>query len=160
MGTVTGPMAKPRPCSRNMDCTPDAASSPKAEPPDNTSASTLSTEFLGDSSSVSRVPGPPPITWTLAIVGSSQRTTVTPDFRFDEAALPTVNPAISLIEFLGPGLIVICHRLERFSIPLIEREMVVDIATLGTEFYVTQYRFKNPGLQCVYGFFARVLNCL
>ena len=49
---------KPRPCSRSQACTPEAASSPKAEPPDSTMASMPSTVCAGSSSAVSRVPGP------------------------------------------------------------------------------------------------------
>ena len=68
------------PFSRSAACTPDAASRPKAEPPDSTMALTASTELCGSSRSVSRVPGAPPSTCTPATAGSSQRTTVTPDF--------------------------------------------------------------------------------
>ena len=60
---------KPRPCSRSQACTPEAASSPKAEPPDSTMASMPSTVCAGSSSAVSRVPGPPPRTSTLAATG-------------------------------------------------------------------------------------------
>ena len=61
-------------------CTPDAASSPKAEPPDSTMALIASTELCGSSRSVSRVPGAPPSTCTPATAGSSQSRAVTPDF--------------------------------------------------------------------------------
>ncbi len=39
-GGAPGAIEKPRPRARSTDCTPDAASSPKAEPPDSTTAST------------------------------------------------------------------------------------------------------------------------
>ena len=55
-------------------CTPDAASRPKAEPPDNTMASMPSTVCAGSSRAVSRVPGPPPRTSTLAVTGLSKTT--------------------------------------------------------------------------------------
>ena len=77
--------------------TPAAASRPKAEPPDRTTASTVSTVFSGASRSVSRVPGAPPMTWTAATAGSSQTTTVTPDFSVASSALPTLRPATSVM---------------------------------------------------------------
>jgi hypothetical protein len=48
-GICTSRMASPRPCSRNAACTPPAASSPKADPPDSTKASTCSTIISGSS---------------------------------------------------------------------------------------------------------------
>ena len=39
IGTRAGPTAKPRPCSASAAWAPDAASSPKAEPPESTTAS-------------------------------------------------------------------------------------------------------------------------
>ena len=60
-GTRTEPTANPRPMPCSTSCTPDAAASPKAEPPDSTSASTLSTVRAGSRRSVSLVPGAPPM---------------------------------------------------------------------------------------------------
>ena len=79
IGTRTAPTAKPRPAAARASITPDAASSPKAEPPESTSASTLSTSRSGASRSVSRVPGAPPMTCTAATNGSSAVNTVVPD---------------------------------------------------------------------------------
>ena len=64
------PAANPRPAARSAAVTPEAASSPKADPPDRTSASTRSTVLSGARRSVSRVPGAPPMTWTAAVNGA------------------------------------------------------------------------------------------
>src|SRR4029434_883360 len=87
----------PRPCSRSQACTPDAASRPKADPPDKTMASMLSTVSAGSSRAVSRVPGPPPRTSTLAITASSKTTAVTPEPSLGSPACPTRTPGISVI---------------------------------------------------------------
>ena len=58
--------------------TPLAASNPNAEPPESTIASTWLTVFSGASSSVSRVPGAAPMTWTPASIGRWHSRTVTP----------------------------------------------------------------------------------
>ena len=71
----------PRPRSRSSACTPVAASRPNAEPPERTTASTRSTVRCGSSRSVSRVPGAPPRTSTLATAGSSKMIAVTPEAR-------------------------------------------------------------------------------
>ena len=61
---------RPRPCSRSAACTPPAASSPKAEPPDSTIASTAGTGVIsGASNAVSRLPGAPPRMLTEATAG-------------------------------------------------------------------------------------------
>ena len=78
IGTRASPTAKPRPCAASQSMTPAAASSPNAEPPDSTIASTRSTSVAGPSSSVSRLPGAPPRTSTAATAGASAITTVAP----------------------------------------------------------------------------------
>ena len=54
IGTRAAPTAKPRPASASAAMTPPPASSPKAEPPERTMASTRSTVCSGASRSVSR----------------------------------------------------------------------------------------------------------
>ena len=76
IGTTAGPARNPRPSARSRSTTPDAASSPKADPPDSTSASTAGTSRPGASRSVSRVPGAPPRTSTPATNGASAVSTV------------------------------------------------------------------------------------
>ena len=66
------------PFAARHSMTPPAASSPKAEPPDSTTASTRSTSVPGPSNSVSRLPGAPPRTSTAATAGASASTTVVP----------------------------------------------------------------------------------
>ena len=83
------PTAMPRPCSRSAACTPPAASSPNADPPDSTIASTVSTVLCGASRSVSRPPGAPPSTLTDATAGRSNTITVTPEPSRRSSALPT-----------------------------------------------------------------------
>ncbi len=72
------PTAKPRPAAASHSMTPAAASRPKAEPPDSTTASTRSTKVSEESNSVSRLPGAPPRTSTDAVAGASASTTVAP----------------------------------------------------------------------------------
>ena len=88
---------KPRPCSRSQACTPEAASSPKAEPPDSTMASMPSTVCAGSSKAVSRVPGPPPRTSTLATTAASNTIAVTPEPSLASPAWPTRRPGISVM---------------------------------------------------------------
>jgi hypothetical protein len=96
-----------RSCPRRRACTPAAASSPKAEPPEeSTSASIAWTVFSGASRSVSRVPGPPPRTSTAATAAYSNRTTVTPERKRESSALPTWRPATSVIRLSGPVFMV------------------------------------------------------
>ena len=59
IGTIAEPTVKPRPASASQSMTPAAASRPKAEPPDSTTASMRSTRVPGASNSVSRLPGAP-----------------------------------------------------------------------------------------------------
>src|SRR5664280_2024392 len=97
MGTRASRTWKPRPCSRSHDCTPEAASSPKAEPPDSAMASMPSTVCAGSSKAVSRVPGPPPRTSTLATTAASNTIAVTPEPSLPSPAWPTRRPGISVM---------------------------------------------------------------
>jgi hypothetical protein len=81
IGTRALRTAKPRPCSLSQACTPDAASRPKAEPPDNVMASMPSTVCAGSSNAVSRVPGPPPRKSIEATAGASKTIAVAPEPR-------------------------------------------------------------------------------
>ena len=79
IGTDTSPTAKPRPSSLSPAITPLAASRPKAEPPEITSASMSLTHLSGSRRAISRVPGAPPMIDTPAVKGLSAVRTVTPD---------------------------------------------------------------------------------
>src|SRR5665213_4071800 len=82
---------------------PEAASSPKAEPPESTMASMPSTVCAGSSRAVSRVPGPPPRTSTLAATGWSKIMTVVPEPSFCPPAWPTRTPGTSVMR-LRPAM--------------------------------------------------------
>ena len=97
IGTRAPPTAKPRPCSRSQACTPEAVSSPKAEPPDSAMASMPSTVCAGSSNAVSRVPGPPPRTSIEATAGSSKMIAVAPEPRRASVAWPIFSPGTSVI---------------------------------------------------------------
>ena len=103
MGTRTAPTGNPRPLSAKASATPDAASRPKADPPDRTRASTFCTRRSGASRSVSLVPGAPPMTCTAAVNGCSEVSTVVPDLRVASEALPTRNPSTSVTRLCLPG---------------------------------------------------------
>ena len=92
MGTRTGPTGKPWPCCSNHCMTPDAASKPKALPPESKTACTWGTELWGASTSVSRVPGAAPRTSTPPTVPSGQITTVQPVGRSLKRWCPTNMP--------------------------------------------------------------------
>ena len=64
MGTLPTPTSRPMPRSSSSCMAPEAASSPKAEPPESTTACTRSTVFSGLSKSVSREAGAAPRTST------------------------------------------------------------------------------------------------
>src|SRR6266516_1121210 len=66
------------PARSHQVITPWAAARPKALPPVSSTAATSSTWALGSSRSVSRVPGPPPRTLTLATLPRGGRITVQP----------------------------------------------------------------------------------
>ena len=78
MGIRKGPTRYPTPASSRKRIVPSAAASPKALPPESTTAWTRSTVFSGSSRSVSRVPGAEPRTSTPATAPSRARTTVHP----------------------------------------------------------------------------------
>ncbi|AQZ64292.1 hypothetical protein BKM31_25050 [[Actinomadura] parvosata subsp. kistnae] len=79
IGTAPPATGKPVPASASRDITPQAALSPKALPPDRTTACTRSTRLRGSRSSVSRVPGAAPRTSTPATAPAvGVRTTVVP----------------------------------------------------------------------------------
>ncbi len=107
IGTTASRTRKPRPCSRRKACAPEAASRPKAEPPDNTMASIPSTVSAGSSKAVSRVPGP-----AAAHVDASRpqgrRNTmvVTPEPSLASSAWPTRTLEISVMRLraiISPG---------------------------------------------------------
>ena len=60
-------------------------------------ASMPSTVCAGSSSAVSRVPGPPPRTSTLAATGLSNTTTVEPEPSLPSPAWPTRTPGMSVM---------------------------------------------------------------
>src|SRR6185503_16663383 len=103
IGTRAERTAKPRPCSASHACTPDAASSPKADPPESAMASTPCTVCAGSRSAVSRVPGPPPRTSMEATAGASSTTAVTPEARRASSALPTSTPGTSVMRLRRAG---------------------------------------------------------
>ena len=76
-------------------------SRPKAEPPESTSASTLSTVISGESMAVSRRPGAPPWTAIEAIAGVEKTTAVTPEAIRASSAWPTKMPGISVMRFFN-----------------------------------------------------------
>src|SRR6266545_94897 len=76
--------------------TPLAASRPKALPPDRTIAFTFCTWLTGLSRSVSRVPGAPPRTSTLATAPVSVRITVHPVGRSVRVKWPTLIPGTAV----------------------------------------------------------------
>src|SRR5699024_415262 len=78
IGTLVTPTSNPIPCSSKYLITPDAASTPNAEPPDKTIPCIFSIIFLEDSKSVSLVPGAEPLTSTPAVAPSSQIIVVQP----------------------------------------------------------------------------------
>ena len=86
IGMTASLMRKPRPCSASQACTPPAASSPSAEPPESAMPSMLSTVLSGLSAASSRVPGPPPRTSIAATAGLSKITAVTPEASFASSA--------------------------------------------------------------------------
>ena len=92
IGIRTVPTGNPRPVSAIASATPDAASRPKADPPDKTNASTFFTRRSGASRSVSLVPGAPPMTCTAAVNGCSAVSTVVPDLSAASEAFPDLKP--------------------------------------------------------------------
>ena len=78
MGTRVGPTSSPIPRASSSRATPDAASRPKAEPPERQTACTTSTVFSGRSRSVSREAGAPPRTSTPPVAPCSATMTVHP----------------------------------------------------------------------------------
>src|SRR5579871_1959615 len=85
-------------CSSRYRITPLAASSPKALPPERRMACAFSTAFVGDSRSVSRVPGAEPRTSTPAVAPASHKITVHPVGRSLSVWCPTLNPGTSVME--------------------------------------------------------------
>ena len=67
MGTMVGPTGRPMPRRSSSRAAPEAASRPKAEPPESITAWILSTVFSGFSRSVSRDAGAAPRTSTPAV---------------------------------------------------------------------------------------------
>src|SRR6185503_10089443 len=82
--------------SSSQRTTPLAASSPKALPPARTIALTFCTWFTGLRRSVSRVPGAPPRTSTLATAPASVRITVQPVGRSVRVKWPTLMPGTAV----------------------------------------------------------------
>jgi len=80
IGTLIGPVSKPRFRFFRQSITPLEASKPNADPPERTSPSILSTILSGDNKSVSFVPGAPPKILALALNEVARVRTVTPDF--------------------------------------------------------------------------------
>src|SRR4051812_40174336 len=80
--------------------TPDAESSPKALPPDNTIACAIWTRFTGFSKSVSRVAGADPLTSTPAVTPASARITVQPVGRSASVWCPTLMPRTAVSVWL------------------------------------------------------------
>ncbi len=78
IGTGPAGVGKPWPRSARKRTTPSAAASPKAEPPERTTASTRSTSRVGSRRAVSRVAGAPPRTSPEPTVPDGAQTTVTP----------------------------------------------------------------------------------
>ena len=76
----------PRPWSSSQRATPSAAASPWALPPVKSTALTPSTDAAGWSSSLSRVPGPPPRTSAAATVPSGGRIRCSPYMRRDRSS--------------------------------------------------------------------------
>ena len=99
IGMTASRMRRPRPCSASQACTPPAASSPSAEPPESAMASIASTVLAGSSRPSSRVPGPPPRTSIEATAGWSKMIAVTPEARAASSAWPTRTPAMSVRRF-------------------------------------------------------------
>ena len=78
IGTRAGPTSRPMPRRSSSRATPEAASSPKAEPPERQTAWMAATVFSGRSRSVSREAGAPPRTSTPADAPSGATMTVQP----------------------------------------------------------------------------------
>src|SRR3954447_17292468 len=95
---------KPRPCSASQACTPPAASSPSAEPPDSAMASISWTVLSGLRRPSSRVPGPPPRTSIEATAGESKMTAVTPEASAASSAWPTRTPDMSVMRFFNAAV--------------------------------------------------------
>src|SRR5688572_8485453 len=94
IGTTPTPTGNPRPRSSIHRMTPPAESSPNAEPPVRTMASTRSTRWRGESASSSRVPVARPSRAHPARNGMSMpRTTVTPVAPMSSDAWPTAMPS-------------------------------------------------------------------
>ena len=90
-------VANPTPSASSTRTTPSAAASPKADPPDSTTASSRATVRVGASSSNSRVAGAPPRTSPDAVVPSGNRTTVQPVRATRSLQWPTRTPSTSVI---------------------------------------------------------------
>src|SRR5581483_5669861 len=101
MGTGPAAVGKPCPRSARKRTTPSAAASPKADPPDSTTASTRSTSREGSSSAVSRVAGAPPRTSPEPTVPAGAHTTVTPVS--GPVQWPTRMPATSVMALTAPA---------------------------------------------------------
>ena len=97
MGTRAVPTCTPMPRSSSQRITPPAASSPKALPPDSSTACTTSTAFSGESKSVSRVPGAAPRTSTPPTAPFGVRITVQPVGRRVSVKWPTLMPGTSVM---------------------------------------------------------------
>ena len=89
------PTSKPMSRSESSLITPDAASSPKADPPLRMTALTAFTVFSLLRRSVSLVAGPPPLTSTPPTAPSSHMITVQPVPFSLFSALPSLNPSMS-----------------------------------------------------------------
>ena len=89
----------PFPSSSRSFWTSELASSPNAEPPDKTIASTLPIELSSLRISVALVPAPPPLTSTAAVKGFGPDSIVTPVENLWSSAQPTKIPLISVIKF-------------------------------------------------------------
>ena len=90
--------AKPRPCSRSQACTPEAASSPKAEPPDSTMASMpLDRLRRIEQRGLARARPAAAHVDARRDRGSSNTTTVAPEPSLPSSAWPTRTPATSVM---------------------------------------------------------------
>src|SRR5690606_32976324 len=96
IGTRATPTGKPRPRSSSHATAPVPASSPNADPPLRTTASTCWTIRSGSSSANSRVAGAPPRTSPDATVPSGRTTTVHPVRATGSVQWPTRMPGTSV----------------------------------------------------------------
>src|SRR5215208_4511107 len=116
IGTTPGPIGKPRPRSSIHRITPAAASSPYAEPPVSSTASTRPARPPGTSACSSRVPVARPTTAAAPRSGASiPRTTVSPVAPSPSVAWPTATPnrvrsTVTARSQRGPTLVLRGHR--------------------------------------------------